>query len=197
MPPSGTVVISDASAVRALAHPARLAVIDALYAGQVLTATECAALAGISPSAMSYHLRTLERHGIVRRAQARGDGRQRPWERTGDDLSISLRGTEGSRAGTALAAADLLVETSLQRDLTRLLATMRAEVGMAPDDPWARTTTYSRDQLVLTPEEATALHAALEQIAAQYRNPERQTHPPAGSARFAVSFLLAREVDPA
>ena len=75
VPPKGAVVISDAAGVKALAHPARLAVIDVLYSGEILTATQCAEIAGITPSAMSYHLRALERHGIFFRAEGCGDGR--------------------------------------------------------------------------------------------------------------------------
>ena len=37
--------------IRALAHPARLAIIDALATGEELTATQCAELTGLSPSA--------------------------------------------------------------------------------------------------------------------------------------------------
>jgi len=71
-----------------LAHPARLAVLDALFEGGQLTATECAELAGLSPSAMSYHLRALERWGIVERADASDDGRERPWRAAGGGLRI-------------------------------------------------------------------------------------------------------------
>ena len=53
-------MLTDPRAIKALAHPARLAVIDELFAGRQLTATECAEIAGLSPSAMSYHLRALE-----------------------------------------------------------------------------------------------------------------------------------------
>ena len=51
--------ISDPQIMRALAHPARLAVLDQLADGGTATATECARTAGLSPSAMSYHLRAL------------------------------------------------------------------------------------------------------------------------------------------
>ena len=66
------VVITDPRAIRALAHPARQRIIDELYSGRVLTATECAELAGLTPSATSYHLRALERWGIVERAESLG-----------------------------------------------------------------------------------------------------------------------------
>ena len=80
--------ITDPRTIRALAHPARLAVIEELYAGRALTATECAAVAGLTPSAMSYHLRSLEKVGIVERAESTGDGRERPWRAAGSSLRV-------------------------------------------------------------------------------------------------------------
>jgi len=188
------VVLSDASAVRALAHPARLVVIDALYAGQVLTATECAALAGTTPSAMSYHLRALEKYGLVKRAEARGDGRERPWVRAGDRLSIDLKGSEG--AGGAMAAAELLVRNSMSMDTDRLLATMRDDAAAGPDREWKGTTTYARDQLVLTADEARELQAEIEKLLAPYAWEKRGTQSPEGSRTFSFSVVLAREVAP-
>ena len=61
--------LRDARAIRALAHPARLAVMDALTGRATITATEAAEVAGLSPSAMSYHLRALAKWGIVREAE--------------------------------------------------------------------------------------------------------------------------------
>ncbi len=82
------VKLTDPKSIRALAHPARLAVIEELYSGRELTATECAEIAGLSPSAMSYHLRSLERAGIVERAEQSGDGRERPWRAAGSYLQV-------------------------------------------------------------------------------------------------------------
>jgi len=187
-------VLSDASAVRALAHPARLVVIDALYAGQVLTATECAALAGTTPSAMSYHLRTLEKYGLVRRAEARGDGRERPWIRAGDRLSIDLKGAGG--AGSAVAAAELLVRSSMTMDTDRLLAAMSDDAAAGPDRAWRGTTTYARDQLVLTADEARELQGEIEKLLAPYAWEKRGTKRPDGARTFSFSVVLARDVEP-
>lgn len=189
-PPKGDVVLTDASAVRALAHPARLAVIDALYAGEVLTATQCAALAGITPSAMSYHLRALEKHGIVVRAEASADGRERPWMRAGDRLSTSLR-EQGKPGRGAAAASGLLVEQSMALDSERLRRAMASD----HDDTWARTTTYSRDLLVLTPDEARELRDSIEAVVAPYLAEKRRTKRPKGAATFGFSIVLARDPD--
>ena len=72
-------VVTDIRALRALAHPDRVAILRLLMAGVARTATECARAVGASPSACSYHLRELERFGfVVRDESVAGDGRTRP-----------------------------------------------------------------------------------------------------------------------
>lgn len=188
-PPTGVVTLSDPVAVRALAHPARLAVIDALYAGDVLTATQCAQLAGITPSAMSYHLRALEKHGIVLRAEPTGDGRERPWMRAGDVLRSDL-----SSAGPGgAAAADMLVDHAMALDLQRLRAAVEADLAAGPGTTWARTTTYNRNRLLLTPDEARSLGEAIDGVVEQFLLERRRDDAPDDAVRFGFSYLLARE----
>ncbi|MEE1621339.1 ArsR/SmtB family transcription factor [Zafaria sp. Z1313] len=83
------VVISDPQAIRALAHEARLEVLEELFASQsTRTATELASRCNLTPSAMSYHLRALEKYGYVERAASEGDGRERRWKAAGDQLVV-------------------------------------------------------------------------------------------------------------
>jgi len=53
-------------------------VILELYSGEVLTASEAAEICGLTPSAMSYHLRALQKAGMVEREES-ADRRERPW----------------------------------------------------------------------------------------------------------------------
>ncbi|MCC5574998.1 winged helix-turn-helix transcriptional regulator [Microtetraspora sp. AC03309] len=77
--PEGSRQVTDAGVLRALAHPARLAILSRLQTEGPATATECAEVTGLSPSACSYHLRQLAKHGFVADAPPRGDGRERVW----------------------------------------------------------------------------------------------------------------------
>ncbi|MEU5871974.1 helix-turn-helix domain-containing protein [Glycomyces sp. NPDC047369] len=86
--------ISDPERMKALAHPARMAVFDFLGTRRVqgfdgATATEIAEVAGMTPSAMSYHLRTLAKAGFIEEAPSRGDARERVWRLALDSFSIS------------------------------------------------------------------------------------------------------------
>ncbi len=78
--PGNPVELTDPKMMRALAHQARIAIWMHLGLHGPATATECAQIAGLSPSACSYHLRTLARYGFVEEdPDAAADGRERPW----------------------------------------------------------------------------------------------------------------------
>jgi DNA-binding transcriptional ArsR family regulator len=78
--PGNPVTLTDPKMMRALAHQARIAIWSYLGLHGPATATQCAEVAGLSPSACSYHLRTLARYGFVEEDRASAaDGRERPW----------------------------------------------------------------------------------------------------------------------
>lgn len=105
--------ITDPKAIRALAHAARLEVISELYSTQrSRTATELAARTGLTPSAMSYHLRALQKWGIVVPAATAGDARERRWKAAGTDFSINSGGT---MAGPESAVLDLELDAFRSR----------------------------------------------------------------------------------
>ena len=81
--------LADPSVIRALSHPARVVVIDELFSGRVATSTQLAALAGLSPSAMSYHLRSMAKLGVVERDESGTDGRERPWRACGSGITLT------------------------------------------------------------------------------------------------------------
>jgi hypothetical protein len=78
--PGNPVRLTDPRMMRALAHPARIAIWTHIGLRGSATATECAEVAGLSPSACSYHLRTLAKYGFIEEDRASAaDGRERPW----------------------------------------------------------------------------------------------------------------------
>jgi DNA-binding transcriptional ArsR family regulator len=186
------IVLTDPAAIRALAHPVRLAVIDALLAGDELTATECAALVGISPSAMSYHLRALERYGVAVRAPGRGDGRQRPWRRAGTTLQVDL--SDSSQGQAAATATEFLIETTMADDRRRLVAWASSEPEDEVAQQWRRAMVYERRQVVVTPEEAGQLRESIDAIVGPYET-EARTDPPAGAERMVMSLLMVRDTN--
>src|SRR3954469_6773375 len=143
------VTLEDPRALRALAHPARQRLITELFAGRVLTATEAAEIVGLTPSAVSHHLRVLERWGIARRAAATGDARERPWEATARRLQLRSRPGVGNQAALQTVVAS--IQDEFARDLSRFVSDIDAE-------PWRDTYTgISRGELWLTREETRQL----------------------------------------
>jgi DNA-binding transcriptional ArsR family regulator len=177
------VKITDPRAIRALAHPARLSVIDELYSGRELTATECAEIAGLSPSAMSYHLRSLERAGIVERAESKGDGRERPWRAAGSYLQVDSR----SNGAGELAAAATLTSTVLGRTVEQFENYLARRATEPPE--WLDATEASYGQLWLTPDEAKALGDQFLEQMEQYRRRRTGERPP-GSRRLRLAVML-------
>src|ERR1700735_5081675 len=98
---------ADPRSIRALAHPARLAIINALATGEELTATQCAELTGLSPSATAYHLNLLERYGFAEPAPQRPARREPPWRATDRRVQVDLDSSTaaGATAASAVVAA--------------------------------------------------------------------------------------------
>jgi DNA-binding transcriptional ArsR family regulator len=166
--------------IRALAHPARLAIIDALATGDELTATQCAQLTGLSPSATAYHLKLLERYGFAETAPPRPDRRERPWRATGrqiqTDLDIST--PAGASAAAAVVAAHI--------DMTRAIGFEFTAAGHAEPEEWRDAAVLTNADLWLTAEESQRVGQELAAVLEPYRRRSRPNGRPAGSRRVRV-----------
>lgn len=111
------VKLTDARAIRAIAHAARQQVINILYKEQTpMTSTGLADRTGLSPSAMSYHLRALERWGLVVRDESMvGDGRTRPWRAAGTEVHI-----KADHDASGARAADAFLESMIEEQRQRI-----------------------------------------------------------------------------
>ncbi|MGX6601548.1 ArsR/SmtB family transcription factor [Micromonosporaceae bacterium Da 78-11] len=179
----GGLRITDPRVMRALAHPARIEIVEYLNnTGAVVTATECAGLVGLSPSATSYHLRELAKYGLVEQAPSRGDGRERVWRSTGTGLRV-----EGDLAQPEAREAErALVDVYLTRDYNRLREWI-ARHGDEPG-PWRDASTLTSTNLLVTVEELAALNEQVLALMEPYRMRERQADAPAESRKVAVSY---------
>jgi DNA-binding transcriptional ArsR family regulator len=152
--------VTDPAALKALAHPLRMALLGALVTEGPLTASQAAALVDASPSNCSWHLRKLAEHGFVR--ETRGTtGRQRPWQAVSEGLSWGDDPAEGADAASALAA-DALTDVLVEREVQRLRAA-RASRDREPTD-WREATGMTHTQLWLTAEEAAEVRSALSRL---------------------------------
>lgn len=108
----------DLESLKALSHPLRVQLLDALSVYGPATASGLAERLGESSGSTSYHLRQLERHGFVREQQARGTGRERWWERMPGSINIGASEVERTPAGRA---ASQLIYREFRTSQQRLL----------------------------------------------------------------------------
>lgn len=96
--------LTDPRAMRAMAHPVRIALLEVLAVEGPLTATQAGEMIGESPTTCSFHLRQLAKYGFIEEV-AGVAGRKRPWRlvHTGMSFSDVSDDPETRLAGAALS----------------------------------------------------------------------------------------------
>lgn len=156
--------ITDPRALRALAHPLRLALLDHLMTFGARTASECAAVVGSTPSNCSYHLRALARFGLVEAVEAH-DGRERPWQSTATGLRLGRTEDPGFRLGEDTAER-LLADRQVD-DEAALVHRFLAQRDDQPDE-WRDASLLAGYALRLTAAELKDLAAKLDALIRPY-----------------------------
>jgi len=187
--PENPLSLTDPQMMRALAHPARMAIMEHLGLEGPATATECAEVAGLSPSACSYHLRTLARYGLVEEDQeAAADGRHRPWRARMIGFQVSA-----AERGAARAAGRLLRDASLAR-LEEIRERYHERESRYPAE-WQEAGGFVQDVLHVTPGELSALRDEVRSLFDRYRRLGTADRP-AGARRVHVMLDLVPWFDP-
>jgi len=153
--------ITDPRALRALAHPLRLALLARLRALGPLTATKAAELLGESSASCSFHLRQLSKYGLVEEAGG-GQGRERPWRATAMITNIP----ETSDNPEFEAAAQLFRSIVLERYFTSAMHWLESK----PDEPeeWQRAGQINDLLLYLTPDELAEMEQPMREAYRRY-----------------------------
>ncbi|MBB5778090.1 helix-turn-helix domain-containing protein [Nonomuraea jabiensis] len=155
--------LSDPRAMRALAHPARLMILNRLGLEGSATATEVAEIAGITPSAASYHLRMLAKYGFVEDAPPRGDGRERLWKSVNKPISVGVKPGDQPDVRDAKVTLMLAFRREAHEEADRALAAIEAE----PDE-WRDVTRFNRMRVRVDPEEMAQLNESIEKLVEPY-----------------------------
>jgi len=162
--------ITDARAMRALAHPVRIALLEALAHAGTLTATQASELLGESPANCAFHLRTLGKYGYVVEAGG-GKGRERPWRRAHATLHVP---TEQEDPGAAVAAEELG-----QLWMDRILERARSAISRRHSWPaeWQHSGLPTQSEIIiyLTPDEAREFGAEVDRLYRRFG--DRVDHP--------------------
>ncbi len=179
--------LTDPKAMRALAHPVRLALLEALTEAGTLTATEAGEKVGESPANASFHLRQLAKYGFVEEAEG-GTGRKRPWRLRHLGMSFTDVHEDQETAGAARALDRVL------RDRYFARARQAFEDRHAQPERWRAVTGMNQMSLYLTPEELKQLDDEILELLFHRFADRRAPNPehPEGAERVEVLTLAYR-----
>jgi DNA-binding transcriptional ArsR family regulator len=182
-------VIREVGVMRAMSHPARIAILEHLGQNGPATATECAEVVGLSPSATSYHLRALAKVGLIEEAPGRGDARERVWRSTVSD-GYTVR-TEPDAPPETVEAESGLIDTFLAWEDTRARRYLARRAEEPPE--WYDATYMAETVLRVTADEVNQVNRAIQDLLRPYRKRDRPDPPP--GARTVSMMIRAFPTD--
>jgi predicted transcriptional regulator len=184
-PRQGQLEVSDPKMMRALAHPLRVALIEAISKSdsKTLTATEASELLGESPANCAFHLRTLAKYGFLEEAGG-GRGRERPWRLRFRGISLMPPWQDPESRLAAEAAASVWFDRWLARARELLLRVLGYPAA------WQDAARATQKGMFLTAQEASDLGKAMDRLTEPY---EERWHDPSlrpdGSVRYEVMIF--------
>ena len=177
----------DGTRLKALAHPLRVQLLDALSTYGSATASALGERLGESSGSTSYHLRQLEKSGFVREDAARGSGRERWWERVPGSVEIDLTGLPDD---SVERAAGELILAEWSRTRRRLLDDFIARGERVLPLEWLAASDITSMNLLLTSEQLASLNDELNAVAASYKERYRgQTGPDVRAVELQVNLF--------
>ena len=167
-------VVTDARAMRALAHPVRVALLEAVRRDGEITATRAAELLGESPGNMSWHLQTLAKYGFVEET-GDGRGRSRPWRAT----SRSRQFIADEQEPEAELAGEALARTFLERSFDQAREWMSRRPAYPAE--WRNADFMTDTVRYLTAEELRAVMEEIVAIQDRYADRDEKAERPEGA----------------
>jgi DNA-binding transcriptional ArsR family regulator len=155
--------VRDPATLRALAHPVRVRLLEALIQHSPATATELADRIGETQANCSWHLRQLHRYGFVEEVE--GKGRQRPWQLVRQTFSLDLWGADEPDSPYALAS-DAMWDVLLDREVDAIRNWRTAKFHDAPE--WRQATSEWQTWAWLTADELTTFTSELAELAERH-----------------------------
>jgi DNA-binding transcriptional ArsR family regulator len=162
----------DVAALRVLAHPMRLTLLEHLRQRGPATARQLAEHYEIDSGAASYHLRQLANGGLIEEDTQRGTRRDRWWQaRHRTSVHDPARGGPDEREDSRGYLHAVLLAYSEQ--LRRLAYT----APLLPDE-WYEASTFSNYTLRLTPAELNELKSELAAVVKKYSHRDDEAGTP-------------------
>ncbi|WP_211336392.1 winged helix-turn-helix domain-containing protein [Nocardia tenerifensis] len=153
-----SIELTDPRALRAYAHPTRLALVGLLRREGPMTATRAADAIGESVASCSFHLRQLAKYGLVEEAGG-GRGREKPWRATAMVTTWEV----GSPDPAATEALELAVAERYFELMARWIQTRAEEPAV-----WQEAARFGDTVLPLTAAELRDLGVKLQELMRPY-----------------------------
>lgn len=174
--------VRDPRSLRALAHPTRWAIIEALLGETTATATRISELIDEPVNSCSFHLRLLAKYGYIERAPS-SDGRAHPWRLIEQRVEWHAAGTDDPAADRAADALDAML---IEREAARQRSFLLAKDTLEPE--WQRAALGTGAYRWLTPAELDEMNVEIEAILDRHRD---RTDPAQRPADARLVRLLA------
>ena len=179
-------LLDDPRAIRALAHPTRLALQSIIGRSGQITAAAAARELGISHALTVHHLRQLAKYGFVEQIEG-ADNREKPWRMT--HTSYDVEGIDGTPGGAdALAVLEQVSAESALEELGRW-----QELRASWSEGWRRKTGVGRSTIYLTEQELSELVEAFEELITEYveeRPLDEVASRPDGSRAVSMTLIV-------
>ena len=139
--------LTDPKAMRAIAHPVRMALLELMSVATTLTATQASEALGESPANCAFHLRTLAKYGYVTEAGG-GKGRERPWKLANTQIRLTTNHDDADTAMTARTLHAFWLARLLRRAQQILTSQEQyPDVWRGADQEWQSVAFITPDEL--------------------------------------------------
>ncbi|MET7965917.1 winged helix-turn-helix domain-containing protein [Micromonospora sp. NPDC005305] len=179
--------LTDPQALRALAHPIRLKLLELLTVDGPASGRKLADRTGESTASISYHVGQLAKWGLVEPAPDLAEGRERPWRATSRGITWSATG-DGSPEFAAASRA--LREQFIAQRLAALDSYQRHQDDF--DTAWQEAAWVGEDIGYLDPDELVEVTERIKALIGEYT---AATRPRTANARRVAFFGYAVPTD--
>lgn len=179
--------IADPAVLKAVSHPLRRRMLEALSDGGAATATQLAKALGENTGATSYHLRELAKHGFVEDVPELAHGKERWWRTRPRDIRWPRRSEQSDEMR---AVFDELTQRSFVEDLEQLARFQRRRDDMGE---WADALVFSRGTVQLTIEELKTFWEDYLALLKRHWRPSEELPP--GTRKIAVRWMAFPDPD--
>lgn len=187
----GDLEISDPQALRALAHPTRLAILERLQRYGPSTASRLSPLVGATPSVVSWHLRHLASFGFIKDWDGAGTKRERGWQAVSRGYRFVPR--EGDMEA---------LEAARQLEVERIASAAEIPMRWLEHDeprlpvPWREIAGLANTRVRLTREEIDVIEDGIEELLAPFVNRKEEDAPDGARGVRLLRYLLPEADEP-